>query len=180
MRKFGKDELKQILLEVDEEVSLLHGVPETPYRVVIVGGSAFLLSDLTSRAKTHDIDVLWADDPVRELLFSYGVANGSVSAYESSLPYNFEDRLVDLNIPSRSVKYMTPSLEDLVVMKLYAWRPNDIADLKSEETLKRIDWSLLDRLVYADDEAKASSLSEFRYAEMTSLYERFKEEASCE
>ena len=60
-------------------------------------------------------------------------------------------------------------------MKLYADRPNDVQDVDGAVRAKRIDWNLLERLVYARDEAKASSLSEQRYRQMTEAYERMKE-----
>ena len=61
-------------------------------------------------------------------------------------------------------------------MKLYGWRPNDIADLTSKSFLDRVDWDLLDRLVYGDDEARASALTPRRYEEMVSIYEEYRKE----
>ena len=75
---------------------------------------------------------------------------------------------------------MTPSTEDLVVMKLYAERPNDVQDIDAAAERGAIDWQLLDRLVYDQDESKASALSERRYQEMVGSYERFCERWRCE
>ena len=116
-------ELVKALLDVDEEVFLLHGEINPHPAVVIVGGAAFLLRDLTTRNVTHDIDVFVADSVVRQIMASYPNINGAVSSYADQIPYNFEDRLVPINIPSRTIDYMTPCTEDLAVMKLYASRP---------------------------------------------------------
>lgn len=169
------DDLRQTLLDIDEEVYLLHGVIQPKPCVVIVGGAAFLLRDLTSRVTTYDIDVLQADDVVRKVLAGYSNVNGSVAAYADQVPYNFEDRLVELDMQTRTIDFKVPSTEDLVVMKLYAQRPNDMQDIESAAAGKKLDWGLLEHLVYDPDEAAASVLSLRRYGEMTDAFERFKE-----
>lgn len=151
------------------------GEPAARFPVVIVGGSAFMLRDLTKRPATHDIDILQADGHVKNILFRYRMINSAVSAYMDQIPYNFEDRLVELPLECKAIQWLTPSLEDLVVMKLYAWRSNDEEDITSEAVLGNIDWTLLDYLVRSEDEAKASALSERRYREMVFIYERYAE-----
>ena len=98
--KYGKGKLRELLLSIDEEATLLLGTSGQRYPIVIVGGSAFLLHDLTSR-------------------------------------------------------------------------PNDIEDLESPAMLDAIDWDMMDHLVYGKDEAMASALSQRRYDEMASEYERY-------
>lgn len=107
---------------------------------------------------------------------AYPSVNGAVSAYADEIPYNFEDRLVDIELETKAVIFKTPSPEDLAVMKLYAWRPNDIADLTSPSFLEKLDWNLLDQLVHDKNEAQASALSMRRYREMVDTYERYREE----
>lgn len=171
----NREELIDLLLSIDEEVSLVF--PDLPKRTsaVIVGGSAFVLRDLTRRPSTYGIDVLQADDAIRHVIQNYPEVNSAVAVYMDHIPYNFEDRLVLLPLETKTVDCFTPSLEDLVVMKLYAWRPNDISDLESPETLRRINWERLDYLVYSEDEARASVLTPARYEEMVGLYEQYKE-----
>ncbi len=171
--QYGKDRLTELLLSIDEEASLLLNADGRRYPVVIVGGSALLLHDLTSRPATHDIDVLSCHTALRDVLSKYAAVNGAVAAYADQIPFNFEDRLVKLDIPTRIVDFMTPSAEDLAVMKLYSCRPNDIEDLESPAMLAAIDWDVMDRLVYGKDEAAASALSRRRYDEMASAYEKF-------
>lgn len=179
MQMFGKHELEETLERIDEEAFLELGEVAVRLPVVIVGGSAFMLRDLTKRPATHDIDILQADTRIKEVLKRYKLINSAVAAYMDQIPYNFEDRLYELNISSKAIRWLTPSLEDLVVMKLYAWRPNDIDDVTNEAVLSRIDWELLDKLVHDDNEAKASALSERRYNEMLSIYEGYVERYAC-
>ena len=163
-----------MLLDIDEEAFLQLGETAIFMQVVIVGGAAFMLCDLTNRTVTHDIDVFQAEGAVSDILFKYPQVNGGVAAFSDQIPYGFEDRLKSLNLGTKVIKYMTPSIEDLVVMKLYSMRPNDIQDIDSAADKGLIDWDLLEKLVYDKDEARASILSERRYAEMTKAYEDFK------
>ena len=171
--EYSKEKLVELLLTMDEEATLLLGRDGQRYPVVIVGGSAFLLHDLTNRPTTHDVDVLSCHEALRGVLANYAAINGSVSAYADQIPYNFEDRLVRLDLPTETVDFLTPSVEDLAVMKLYGWRPNDQQDLESPAMLAAIDWEKLDRLVLDPDEAMASALSPRRYWEMASIYEDY-------
>ncbi|MBQ9042812.1 MAG: hypothetical protein IJ111_08350 [Eggerthellaceae bacterium] len=171
--EYGKKRLVDLLLTIDEEATLALGAKGQRYPVVIVGGSAFLLHDLTNRPTTHDVDVLSCHAALRDVLANYAAVNGSVAAYADQIPYNFEDRLVKLDLPTKAVDFMTPSVEDLAVMKLYGWRPSDQQDLESPAMLDAIDWDELDRLVRDPDEAQASALSHRRYREMVSVYEDY-------
>ena len=174
MEEYGKARLIEILQRVDEEAALELALrANVRPRVVVVGGSAFMLSDLTKRPATHDIDILEADASVRSILDRYRMINSAVAAHSDELPYNFEDRLVSLLEGCRCVNFCRPSLEDLAVMKLYAWRPNDIADLTSPAVLDSIDWDALRHLVYDEGEARAACLSDRRYEEMCLAFEQY-------
>lgn len=172
----NKQDLTDLLLNLDEEASLVLANQNLNPYVVLVGGAAFLLRDLTSREGTLDVDVLEAENSVRNLLKNYPEINGAVAAYSDQIPYNFEDRLVPLELGTSTIQFVSPSTEDLVVMKLYAARPNDLQDVQSAAINNKIDWKLLEHLVYDKDEAKASCLSERRYKEMVIEYEEFKRE----
>ena len=169
-----KNDLLQILLSVDEEVELSLGILSPKPCVVIVGGAAFFLNDATLRKVTHDIDILEADTALRNILNKYPQINFAVNAYVNNLPYNFEDQLITLDIGARAVNYAIVSMEDLAIMKLYAQRPHDMQDLKSAAENGLLNWDLLEHLAYAQDEAKASALSEKSYNEMVYAYEKFK------
>ena len=141
--------------------------------LVIAGGSAFILHEVTNRPVTHDVDILNADSRLKGIIRNYPELNGDIAAFCDAIPYNYEDRLVALDIVTRAIGYYVPSLEDLAVMKLYAWRPNDIADLTNPLFLQQIDWDMLEHLVFDDHEAKASCLSERRYLEMVATYRQY-------
>ena len=115
-----------------------------------------------------------ADSTLREIMAGYPNVNGGVAAFADQIPYNFEDRLASLDVNTKAVNFVTPSTEDLVVMKLYAERPNDMQDIESAARKNAIDWELLEKLVYDNNEASAATLSQRRYKEMVSAYERFK------
>ena len=169
-------ELRDTLLEIDETVFACFGPVSPKFPVVIVGGCAFLLNELTQRSVTHDIDILESSRVIRDILFARPIVNGDVAAHADEIPYGFEDRLVPLPLETHCIEYTTPSLEDLVVMKLYAARPNDNADIRSPMVLQRLDWTKLEHLVYGEDEARASVLSQRRYQEMVSAYEAYRTE----
>ena len=173
---YGKSQLVAMLVKIDEEAALVLDVVDKRFPVVIVGGSAFLLHDLTKRPTTHDVDVLSCHEALRGVISNYRAVNRAVSAYMDQIPYNFEDRLIPVGIETKAVEFLTPSFEDLAVMKLYGWRPNDREDLDSPEFLSKLDWDLLDRLVYDPEEAQASALSQRRYREMVSIYEDYAKE----
>lgn len=149
------------LKRIDEDVffSGVHGGRRP--QVVIVGGGALLVQDLTSRVVTKDVDILQdkADEAACKILYSDPDFNNACAAYVQSIPYNFEDRLVPLELDTLAVDYYTPSVEDLAVMKLYRWEASDKTDLTSEEFLSRLDWELLDYLITNPHEAAASRIS---------------------
>lgn len=49
-----KQDLEQTLLDIDEEAELEIGPRDDRPSVVLVGGSAFMLNDVTNRSVTHD------------------------------------------------------------------------------------------------------------------------------
>ena len=171
-------QLIHILELIDEEATLSLGDIPTSEKpcVVIVGGGAFVLRDLTSRPSTHDIDVFMVDERLREIISHYPEVNSAVMAYMDSIPYNFEDRLVQIPIQTTTIVFKTPSIEDLAVMKLYGWRPNDKADLTNNRFLEQVNWDLLDRLIYDEGESKASAITPRRYEEMVFTYEQYRKE----
>ena len=71
-----KQDLEQTLLGIDEEAELEIGPRDDRPSVVLVGGSAFMLNDVTNRSVTHDIDVFEADRCLREIIARYPEVNG--------------------------------------------------------------------------------------------------------
>ena len=159
------------LFDKEAKVLIKHSVKP---RVIIMGGSAFILMGQTDRA-TRDIDVLSVPRELGKLLESYEMSL-AVNAYADCLPYNYEDRLIPLDMGDTCLEYLAPSLEDLVITKLYGLRDPDIEDITGEAVLVNINWKLLEKLVYDKDEAPASALSERRYKEMVRAFEEYKAE----
>lgn len=177
-----KDELIEKLLRIDEDAYFANASPERRRAsVVIVGGSALLLCDLSSKLTTRDVDTLQmnADNAARQALLSDPAFNMSANAFCENIPFNFEDRLVRVELETMAIDYYVPSQEDLAVMKLYRWSPVDEADLTAPAFLERLDWDLLDRLVLDPEEAQASHVlaSESKsYKEMRQRYLGYREE----
>ena len=169
-------DIKATLLSIDEEATLTFGQPSRKFDVVIAGGSAFMLHGITRRPVTHDIDILSMNRQLAEIISHYPEINGAMSAFLDCIPYNYEDRLIKLPLATNAITYYTPSLEDLAVMKLYAWRPNDISDLTSKAFLDRVDWDMLHHLIFDPDEARASSPSDRLYGELIAAYQKLRKE----
>jgi len=165
-----KQDMIERLLKLDEEANLLFEGEER-FRLVIVGGGALVLMECLSRA-THDIDALNASGKIRELLEKYDI-NCDVQTYVNNFPYNYEDRLIKLDIESKRINFFIASLEDIVIAKLFSYRYTDIADIESETVLKRLDWAKLYALVENDDEIKRNALNERCYQDFRYNYENY-------
>lgn len=171
MNTYSQKRLKELLLEIDEEVELEVGLGKR-YSIVIVGGAAFMLANLTDRNATHDVDVLRTDDAIQGVLARHRQLNTQVQVYADRLPKGFEERLVRIPLETATVDFFRPSAEDLAVMKLYSWRRQDQIDLTGPEMLAELDFNLLERLIYDENEARASSLTSLSYRKMVEVYER--------
>ena len=171
MNAYSQERLRELLLEIDEEVELEVGLGKR-HSVVIVGGAALLLADLTGRNATHDVDVLRVSEAIQGFLARHRQLNTQVQVYADRLPKGFEGRLVRIPLETTVIDFFRPSVEDLAVMKLYSWRKQDQIDLTSPKLLAELDFDQLDHLVYDENEAKASSLTSLVYRKMVETYER--------
>lgn len=167
----NKIELFSRLDRLDEDTSYLFS-EENRFKVVIVGGSALVLQDYIKRS-TYDIDALIVSKELTELLTKYDI-DLRVSAYICNFPYNFEDRLLKLDVGGRRIDFFTLSLEDIVISKLYSSRIKDTIDIESEDILKKLNWELLEILVIDESEVKASALNDRTYSELKQSYEEYK------
>jgi len=145
-----KEDLFRRLDRLDEDVSYLYD-ENVRFRLVIVGGSALVLQDYLSRS-TLDIDALEVSREIYTLLDKYDI-DCRVNAYVFNFPYNFEDRLLKLDVGGRRIDIFTASLEDIVISKLYSIRPQDIQDIENKVILDNLDWDLLDKLANDENEA---------------------------
>jgi len=162
----NKKELEKRMIELDTITYDLY--PGLTFECVIVGGGALLIKDIISRG-TLDVDVLEVSKEVEELFAGFDF-NTRVKAVLDCFPYNYEDRIELVSLKTKSILYYTPSIEDLIVSKLYAYRGKDIEDLEKIKKNKKYDRILLDRIV---TEARLSAITERRYLEMVDLYNGF-------
>ena len=167
MEGFFKEDLLERLARLDEDADLMFD-DDRRFRMVIVGGSALILLETITRA-THDIDALDVSPEIVDLLEKYDI-NTRVGTFINNFPYNYDERLVPVRLNGQRIDFYTASLEDIVVAKLYSGRATDMQDIIDPRVLKDIDW---DRLEYLADEAKASALNEFRYAEFLDSYRTY-------
>jgi len=165
-----KDELLSNLSRIDKHVFLSFGDSER-FRVIIVGGSALVLRGHLERS-TADIDIIQADRRLYEIMSLYD-ANGRVGAYENNFPYNYEDRIEKI-YSGVIIDFYTASLEDIVISKLYSFRDDDYADVCN--MAEKINWDILAKLAFDEDEAKASALNEKNYQDFLVNYRRFEKE----
>ncbi len=161
-----KHELEKRMLELDSIVNSIY--PDMIFDCVIVGGGALLIKNIITRG-TLDVDVLDVSIEVEELFAGFDF-NTRVKAVLDCFPYNFEDRLELVELPSKSIRYFTPSIEDLIVSKLYAYREKDIEDLRKIKDSNQFNKELLDKVVI---EARESAVTDRRYLEMVDLYKNF-------
>ena len=165
-------DLVERLIQLDEEAYLLYPGADR-IQMIIVGGGALVLMRFIARS-THDIDVLKISHQIHDLLQQYDI-NTNVQAYMYNFPYNYEDRIKPIPIHGKLIDFYTASLEDIVVAKLYSNRDTDYADITSPGVLNNIDWNILEYLVTAEDEVKASALNNHCYTELLQNYRDYKE-----
>lgn len=170
--KIMRDELLTRLDRLDEDAALLFD-DDRRFHMIIVGGSALILLKTITRA-THDVDALNVSHEIYDLLEKYDI-NTMVGTYVNNFPYNYEDRLVPLKVGGRKIDYYSASLEDIVIAKLYASRPQDIRDITDERVRLSIDWARLEQLALSEDEAAASALNERAYKDFLHSYFEFVE-----
>lgn len=170
-RSFGRKDLLRSIAYIDAGTFAKYGTDSERSPVVIAGGSALILTGMTSRTTTHDMDILDCPPEAMEAISLDGLANLDVNVYINNVPYNYEDRLVTV-VPGASLSFKVLSREDMAVMKLYgyAFRGNDRQDLESEAFLDGLDWNLLDELIYGADEAYASQTSSTTYERLVDSY----------
>jgi len=162
----NKKELESRMVELDNFVSDLY--TGMTFECVIVGGGALLLKNIITSG-TLDVDVLEVSKEVEELFAGFDF-NTRVKAVLDCFPYNYEDRLELVELPTKSIRYYTPSIEDLIVSKLYAYREKDIEDLKKIKISNKYNPSLLEEVI---KESRESAVTERRYLEMVDLYKSF-------
>ena len=165
-----RNEVLEKLKELDKKVYRLYGDKQR-ISMVIVGGSAFLLGSYFLRS-TLDIDLYGMPHISQSLLDEFDM-NTNVNAYSMMEPYNYQDRLVKIDIDTKVIDYYRFSLEDLVVMKLASNRGRDVKDIIEPDVLSSINWELLEKIVYEECD---NSFNDVAYKELIRKFEEYKKE----
>jgi hypothetical protein len=168
--QMGESELRQRLLEFDKAVGVLH--PGRVFYLVLAGGGALMLLGHLSRV-TDDMDALRCSPELLAVMEKYDINSRIAGPYGDHFPYNWEDRLVPLDIETKAVKCYAASLEDIVASKLCSDRPDDGFDVRRPEMVAAIDWDLLET---AAKEMELSQLNPRRYRDFLHNYESFRQE----
>jgi hypothetical protein len=167
--EMGERELRSRLLEFDRAVGLLY--PGRRFRLVLVGGGALVLLGCLLRA-TDDLDALRAPSELLPLMEKYDLS-ARVAAYADQFAYHLEDRLVPLDLETKSVDCYAASLEDIVASKLYSDRPTDATDIRRPEMLAALNWDRLDEVV---TDMEGSRLVDRRHRQMLANYDAYRRE----
>ena len=170
MSTMMKEDLLERLRRLDEDADLLFD-DDREFEMIVVGGSALILLDSISRA-THDIDALNVPRELVDLLDKYDI-NTQAETYINNFPYNFETRLVPIQLETRKINFYTASLEDIVIAKLCSPRDTDKSDLEQKTVLRALNWDLLEHLATSEDELLASILNDWRYADFKANYDDY-------
>lgn len=131
-----REEIITRLKEIDKTIYFTFG-NKCSFKFIIVGGSALILNYESFRG-TPDIDVIDLDRKIIDIAEKFDM-NCRVNAYIFNFAYNFEDRLIEIKDKDFKVSsFYTPSLEDIVISKLAAYRKKDIENISSQNVLKKI------------------------------------------
>ncbi len=112
---------------------------DRPIEMIVCGGAAAILAHRMKRT-TADVDLVFLSyrppdfEKIRaEVADSFGVdanwLNEGAKGYADYLPDDFRERLVRIDLGSSSVTAWAIGKADLIVMKLAAFRPEDLADV---------------------------------------------------
>ncbi|MEI7813965.1 MAG: DUF6036 family nucleotidyltransferase [Coriobacteriia bacterium] len=168
--QMGAPELRHRLLELDRAVAALH--PDRDFYLVLADRGALLLMGRLSRA-TEDMDALKCSPELVALMERYDINNRIQGAYGDHFPYNWEDRLVPLDVETAAIKCYAASLEDIVASKLCSDRSDDEFDVRRAEIIAAIDWNLLEMVSH---EMERSQLNPRRHKNFLYNYETYRGE----
>lgn len=135
------------LIQIDQAAETLF--PGKSFDCVIVGGAALLLRKAIQRG-TLDGDVLDSAPALNAILEAYDF-NTAVQTYSCCFAYDYVNRLIPIDVPTKCIRFFTPSIEDLIVSKLYAFRKKDREDLDSIKSSGEYDSKRLAMIVNEAD-----------------------------
>lgn len=165
-------ELLERLHQFDDEVfdyAIKNNEDSNRFRVEIVGSSCLLLNEINIPA-TEDIDIIRTNVNTKIIVMDKYLMNIRTKTMENYIPYNYQDRLIKLNIDTKIVDYYILSLEDAIVCKIVSARPKDDAHLQANNIADKIHWQTLKKCM---EEMKLSLLNTKDYKWMINRYNDF-------
>ena len=155
MAQFGKPGILERFRQLDEDLLSIIG-DDTQVEMVIVGGSALLMLDLVADTRmTTDIDVLETEKQVEILLERYDM-NRDVSTFLFRLADNWHKRRQRIPFSGALLNVYAPSNEDLVIMKLDAFREIDRLDIRQMILNQEINFEKLQDIINDDAELRVN------------------------
>jgi hypothetical protein len=132
MNHFGKKEILNLLREFDSLI-------KKPVTIIICGGAAGILEHGFNRG-TLDIDIIHSlprlielEDIRKMIADQYDLSdqwlNDGAKGFIDYLPDDFQSRLIPVKIKFKKLNASVLGKADLLVMKLAAFRPEDLLDL---------------------------------------------------
>jgi hypothetical protein len=163
------------LSRLDDDLVAIFGA-DRYFDITLVGSSALILLGVVSPNRlTTDIDILEAPSEIVEYFQTYQIST-LVDTFLYSCPESWRKRRQQLPFDGSSLTIYTMSLEDLVILKLQAYRKRDVADLKDIVQSARLDWTLLDHIISDPLEVRISLSSEDEWITFHERYEWLKRE----
>jgi hypothetical protein len=162
-------DLLNSLTELDADLMTVYGF-DRRFEITIVGSSPMILMGvLAANRRTTDIDVLEAPEEVLSFLELYNM-NTMVATFLYSCPETWQERKQKLEFEGDCLSVYTMSLEDLVIMKLLAFRERDKDDLLGVIESGKLDWRKLNNLILNPQELRINMPREDVWEELLVRY----------
>jgi hypothetical protein len=168
-----RNELFENLRELDADLAAKFGYAKH-FEMTIAGSGALIMPGyLSSERATTDIDVLEASLEIEEFLWRYGM-NSAISSFSHEFPDGWQKRKVKTTFEGYVLDVFIMSVEDMVIAKLRAFRPQDQSDLNGLLAKKVIDYDKLDKIVSDPTELQINLDTEI-WDEFLGRYKQFLE-----
>ena len=184
----GAHEIQEIFNSIDKEIDDMllldpyalynahDGVPIDAFSTlhIVLCGSAPLIYTKCITACTNDIDFVYCSSHKARNLLSRYYVNAQSLTYCDCLPYNYEDRLVNI-YNGMHLQVNSMSVEDLMFMKLCRWEKNDIEDFADILANQNVNLDFLKFLLYDEEESRGAGMSDRQYSQLLYNYKDFTE-----
>jgi hypothetical protein len=171
-------ELLNNFAQLDTDLLSAYGFDRHFDMTVVGSGPLIMLGLLSPERRTTDIDVLEAPQEVQDFLDLYNM-NTMVATFFYSYPENWAKRRQKLEFNGDCLSIYTMSLEDLVILKLLAFRDRDQTDLLDVIESGKLDWGKLDELIKDPVELRINMPTEDDWGELLRRYDWFIEKGKA-